>query len=199
MIDHRSEGKLKIDHLQIFYNCKINWIIVMKTIYLSLLLGYEYGITLIYYSKNDISRIKGHLHQRGKRAGRPSGSRPRVPQWIGLKELCGAVYTAAGPLCLRGGRPQRLLMERFFCGTRRNRECWLVGIYRSKIQCREMELQVKWNCVRTRASVNTRPARKTLPASAGGPAPRWCKCALIVNSRHNDRCFMVVFICLYCK
>ena len=57
MIDHRSEGKLKIDHLQIFYNCKINWIIVMKTIHLSLLLGYEYGITLIYYSKNDISRI----------------------------------------------------------------------------------------------------------------------------------------------
>ena len=41
--------------------------------------------------------LKGHLHQRGKRAGRPSGSRPRVPQWIGLKELCGAVYTAAGP------------------------------------------------------------------------------------------------------
>ena len=47
--------------------------------------------------------LKGHLHQRGKRAGRPSGSRPRVPQWIGLKELCGAVYTAAGPLCFRGG------------------------------------------------------------------------------------------------
>ena len=85
--------------------------------------------------------VKGHLHQRGKCAGRPSGSRPRVPQWIGLKELYGAVYTAAGPLCLRGGRTQRLLMERFFCGTRRNRERWLVGIYRSKIQCREMGLQ----------------------------------------------------------
>ena len=122
--------------------------------------------------------IKGHLHQRGKRAGGPSGSRPRFPQWISLKELCGAVYTAAGPLCLRGGRPQRLLMERFFCGTRRNRERWLVGIYRSRIQCREMELQEKWNCARTRASVNTQPARKTLPAPAGGPAPRWCKCAL---------------------
>ena len=37
---------------------------------------------------------------------------------------------------------------------------------------------VKWNCARTRASVNNRPARKTLPAPAGGPAPRWCKCAL---------------------
>ena len=32
VIDHRSEGKLKIDNLQIFYNCKMNWIIVMKTI-----------------------------------------------------------------------------------------------------------------------------------------------------------------------
>ena len=32
-IDHRSEGKLKIDHLQIFYNCKMNWTIVMKTIH----------------------------------------------------------------------------------------------------------------------------------------------------------------------
>ena len=38
---------------------------------------------------------------------------------------------------------------------------------------------VKWNCVRTRASVNTGPARKTLPAPAGGPTPRWCKCTLI--------------------
>ena len=37
---------------------------------------------------------------------------------------------------------------------------------------------VRWNCARTRASVSTRPARKTLPAPAGGPAPRWCKCAL---------------------
>ena len=85
--------------------------------------------------------LKGHLHQGGKRVGRPRGSRPRVPQCIGLKELCGAVYTAAGPLRLRGGRPKRSLMERFFCGTRRNRERWLVGIYRSKIQCREMGLQ----------------------------------------------------------
>ena len=32
-------------------------------------------------------KLKGNLHQRGKRAERPSGSRPRVPQWIGLKEL----------------------------------------------------------------------------------------------------------------
>ena len=40
-----------------FYNCKIDWIIVMKTIYYHKLLGYEYRITLIYYSKNDISRI----------------------------------------------------------------------------------------------------------------------------------------------
>ena len=82
--------------------------------------------------------LRGIYTQRGKRAGCPSGSRPRVPQWIGLKELCGAVYNAAGPLCLRGGRPQRSLMERFF---RRNRERWLVGIYRSKIQWREMGLQ----------------------------------------------------------
>ena len=86
-------------------------------------------------------KLGGHLHQRGKRAGRPRETRLRVPQWIGLKELCGAVYTAVGPFRLRGRRPQRSLMERFFCGTRRNRERWLVGIYRSKIQCREMGLQ----------------------------------------------------------
>ena len=47
--------------------------------------------------------FKGHLHQRVKRAGRPRGSRPRVPQSIGLNELCVAVYNAAAPLCLRGG------------------------------------------------------------------------------------------------
>ena len=32
------------------------------------------------------------------------------------------------------------LMERFFCGTRRNRECWLVSIYRSMTQCCEKGL-----------------------------------------------------------
>ena len=42
--------------------------------------------------------LKGHLHQSGKRVGRPRGSRPQVPQWIGMNELCGAVYTVAGPL-----------------------------------------------------------------------------------------------------
>ena len=58
-------------------------------------------------------RVKGHLHQRGKGAGRLRGSRPRVLQWFGLKELCGAVYTAAGPLRLRGGCPQRSPTEGF--------------------------------------------------------------------------------------
>ena len=37
-----------------------------------------------------LPELKGHLHQCGKRTGRPRGSRPRVPQWIGLKELCSA-------------------------------------------------------------------------------------------------------------
>ena len=37
----------------------------------------------------------------------------------------------------------------------------------------------KWNCSRTHASINIRPAQKTLTAPAGGPAPRWCKCALM--------------------
>ena len=39
---------------------------------------------------------------------------------------------------------------------------------------------VKWGLrkLKLRTSVNTWPARKTLPAPAGRPAPRWCKCAL---------------------
>ena len=48
-------------------------------------------------------RVKGHLHQRGKGVGCLRGSRPWVLQWFGLKELCGAVYTAAGPHRLRAG------------------------------------------------------------------------------------------------
>ena len=52
--------------------------------------------------------LKGHLHQWGKRAGRPHGSRPWVPQWIGLSELCG-VYTATGLLRLRCRCPPEIV------------------------------------------------------------------------------------------
>ena len=62
-------------------------------------------------------------------------------QWIGLWRLCAAVYLftpPAGPLHLRARALQRMLMERFFCGTCRNRERWLVSIYRSMTHCCEI-------------------------------------------------------------
>ena len=46
--------------------------------------------------------------------------------------------SAVTPQLAHHGCPQRSPMERFFCGTLRNRERWLVGIYRSMTQCCEM-------------------------------------------------------------
>ena len=83
----------------------------------------------------------------GKHVGHPHRSCP----W-GAQKLCGTVYTAAPPL----------LMEWFFCQTCRNRECWLVIIYRSMTSATKCGVLKWWNRTRTHASVNTRPTRKTL-------------------------------------
>ena len=83
------------------------------------------------------------------------GFGPRASQWIGLYELCGAVYIAAAPMHLRSGCPQRSLMKRFSCWTRRNKGHWLVSIYRSMNQCCKMgPPQIETACGPTQ-SVNT--------------------------------------------
>ena len=66
----------------------------------------------------------------------------------------------------RCGHPQRSLAEWFFCGTHRNRERWLVSIYRSKTQCCKMRLRQSETA---RACVNTWPAQKTLTEPAADP------------------------------
>ena len=60
---------------------------------------------------------------------------------INFRKFYGAVYTAVCLLRLRSRDPQRSLTERFFCRTRKNRERWLVSIYRSMTQCRKMWLR----------------------------------------------------------
>ena len=119
------------------------------------------------------------IYQRGQRAERPRGSHPRVPQWIGLKELCSAVYTAAGPLCLCGGPAAGA--RRYHSWSDSSAVPAGIGSVDWSVFIDQRSSAAKWgssNCVRTRASVNTRPARKTLPAPTGGFALRWCKCAL---------------------
>ena len=127
--------------------------------------------------------LKGHLHQRGKTRGAPARIPPvgsAVDRFVEIVWCClHRRGPAAPPQQARGGHPQRLLTERFFCGTRRNRERWLVSIYRSMTQCREIghPQMVKLRADPRQCKHWTRA--ENAPAPAGGPAPRWCKCAFM--------------------
>ena len=85
-----------------------------------------------------VRRPKGHLYQCGKTRGAPT----RIP----LADSVVDRFVEIAWCCLHCHEPAaspqlRSLMEQFFCGTRRNRERWLVSIYRSKTQSREMGLR----------------------------------------------------------
>ena len=122
------------------------------------------------------------LHQRRKLRGAParsSSAGSAVDRFVEIVWCCLHHHgCAAPPQRARCRRPQRSLMERFFCGSCRKGECWLGSAYRSMTQCRKMGPPHIGNCARTRASINTWPARKTFTAPVGRPTPRWCKCAL---------------------
>ena len=74
--------------------------------------------------------VMGHLHQCRPTCGSPA--------WVlhagsAMDRFIGTVKTVYNdvPAATVGGDPQRSLTVHFFC--RRNRECWLVSIYRSNI------------------------------------------------------------------
>ena len=73
---------------------------------------------------------------------------------------------------------QRSLMEQFFSGTHRNREHWLVSIYRSMSHCKEMGppqmVRLHVDPHQCKHSTHTENAL----APAGGLALCWFKCAL---------------------
>ena len=86
---------------------------------------------------------------------------------------CVVLFTSpAGPLRLHTGALQRSLTERFFWGTHRNREYWLVSIYQINVPVPQNGTSANWNHARTCTSVNTGPAQAKLLH------PCWCKCAL---------------------
>ena len=69
----------------------------------------------------------------------------------------------------------RSVTERYICGTRRNREHWLVNIYRSMTQCREMKLKMRADPCFSKHRTLAENAHAFVAGPAGGPAPRWCK------------------------
>ena len=133
--------------------------------------------------------LKGHLHQCGKRAGRLRGSRSRVPQWIGLNELCGAVYTAAGPLRLRGGPAASARRDCSWSDSSAGpagigSADWSVFIDHWPSAAKRDFRKLKLRADRPALVLTLDPRRKR-SSPAAGPAPCWCNCALTKPEAQN--------------
>ena len=123
----------------------------------------------------NLYRVKRRLHQHGKTRGAPARIPPAgsaVDRFVEIVWCClHRLGSAEPPQQARCGCPQRLLTKRFFCGTRRNREHWLVSIYRSKAQCHSETVRgpalVKRLNPRKKRSLNPRAD----PLRAGVNAP----------------------------
>ena len=122
-----------------------------------------------------VSPTGAHMHMRIP----PAGS--AVERLVEIVWCCLDRRRPVSPAQQGRRGPHRSLMQRFFCGTRRNGERWLVGIYKSMTLCRDMAPpQMVKLCADPRQRKHLSCAENA-HAPVGAPAPCCCKCALILH------------------